>query len=419
MKKIYLAITLILATYYLKAQQPGNLDLNFGENGKIYYSNLTAYSNAVEIQPDGKIIIGGYSNIANNSGSLITRLNIDGSIDNEFAQSGNFILHEIQNNKTYQAVAVKLQTDNKIVACARFVSSENSAYNVGVIRLKTNGSLDSSFGDNGVVIVDINKYDEIGNMLIQKDGKILITGNTGSSESAGNPEFLMRFLANGEKDNLFGDDGLVTTSYSSAIKVHAIVQQKDEKILTASNYGISVQQYQVVRYNLDGKLDTDFGTNGFARLIPVEGTFQLNDMIIQDDDKIVCAGGWSIIRFNLNGTPDTSFGGGDGYTLLNMPSGYADIKNVFKTVDNKILTTGHYQDGEGTGVAAILYQANGKLDSSFGVNGLAISGFDNLNQGTDMTSGAGAIQDDGKIVISGSFPNNEDDNYNPLAELFF
>jgi uncharacterized delta-60 repeat protein len=129
------------------------------------------------IQLDGKIVLGGFANIssAGNSGDLgIIRYNVDGSLDNTFANSGKFT-HDVFGSYD-ELFGLTLQSDGKIVASGG--ATTNSGFGDLVLaRLNTNGTLDSSFGSGGRITTDFFGGDDFGaGVKIQADGKIVVTG---------------------------------------------------------------------------------------------------------------------------------------------------------------------------------------------------------------------------------------------------
>ncbi len=232
---------------------------------------------------------------------------------------------------------------------------------------------------------------------------------------------MLRYLPDGTPDESFGEHGVVLTEYTDAnVYPGAVTLQEDGKILTGSIYRTSKRRYQVVRYNTDGSLDESFGEGGFARLLPqlYDIAIGVSAMTVQPDGKIVLGGSGgqgshiALARFNNQGGVDEAFGDKGGYTILPMEGGGSEAKSVFYSVaDKKIIVTAHYYRTAAQQVAAVRYNENGIVDSSFGENGVATGGFSENRYGSDITSGVGALQPDGKIIVSGSFRQNDDDTY--------
>jgi uncharacterized delta-60 repeat protein len=422
MKSIFTFLVSVLFAYNVTAQ-PGSLDKGFGKLGVYLDTTIWAFCYTITQQPDGKIITGGYTQDLENpddlGGLYVARYNIDGSIDENFGVNGKVIIRKVQGVTAFATKTIIVQPDNKILVLGYFAPG-NFYSHVGIIRLNQDGLFDSSFGTNGFVLTSISKWsDVLGGMVLQPDGKIVVAGNKEVAPDQPGPDFILRYLPNGSPDESFGNKGQVFTYYTSNVTIGAVALQADGKIVTGEISGTSTRQFQLVRYKSNGFLDSAFGVNGVAILRPQSGfLIELNDLAIQQDKKIVAAGRLSeasmaVARFDSTGKPDPEFGSAEGYTYFNAPDVYAIAKNVFITAKNKILLTGFYSTSDpAKQVAAIQYNQNGTVDSSFGENGVAAGGFSENKYGEDITSGVGLLQSDGKIIVSGSFLQNDENTYN-------
>lgn len=186
------------------------------------------------------------------------------------------------------------------------------------------GSIDTSFGVNGKTVTAVGPTDDYAQaMAVQADGKLVVVGygNTGASTDFE----LVRYQRDGAIDTTFGTDGKVTTAVSTGSDVaNAVAIQPDGKIIVAGSVDVAPKgkSFAVVRYNADGSLDASFGTGG----------------------KVI-----------------TSFG-----------SQSDEAFAVVVQADGKIVLGGHYLSAtQGLDFALARYEANGTLDFGFGVNGLA------------------------------------------------
>ena len=247
-KTIFAAMTYVGDTYdmwfdIVRYNSDGSPDLTFGDDttyGDSGMVNLPAtggdWSNAswVHIQPDGKIIVGG--------GDYIYRLNPNGSLDAAFG-GGDGIA-----NVPLYAYASAIQHNGKIViAGPRWNGSvSNSTHDLVVARLDPDGATDSTFGSGGVVTIPmsigISREIAARTVAIQTDGKILAGGYR-----------LVRLTENGSLDTRFGNGGIVTPPMES---FREVVIQSDGKLVIA---GTSNNDFAIARYNPNGSLDTTFG----------------------------------------------------------------------------------------------------------------------------------------------------------------
>ena len=334
--------------------QDGSLDNTFGVNGIVttFFGSGDNYANAMSIQADGKIVLAGESFNSNGSPRFaLTRYNTNGNMDNTFGNAG-IVTTSFGSGESY-ANDMAIQTDGKIVVAGESDNSTNSSQpRFTLTRYNTNGNLDNTFGTAGIVITSFDSEGFANAMAIQADGKILATGEGTNVGGAGIA--LTRYNINGSLDNTFGTAGIVTTSIGGSCGGSAIAIQADGKIVVAG-YGLTTNNhlcFALTRYNTNGSLDNTFGTAGIVTTI-IGGAYSsfACDLAIQADGKIVVAGTNTI----------------------------SNNQDVF---------------------ALTRYNINGSLDNTFGTGGIVTTSI-----GTSCGANALAIQADGKIVVAGSSSN--------------
>lgn len=184
----------------------GSLDMTFGNSGRIitdFFGSLDE-ANSVILQPDGKIIAAGNAATTTNRDFAIARYDIKGSLDPAFGVGGKIVTNFVGGADVISRIA--LQKNGAIVAAG---TSENAqGFDFALARYRSDGSLDTTFGNNGKVTTDFfGSSDAIRDMLIQPDGKIL-TGGVGVNLGATPPsEFaLARYLGDTPFDMCLQDD---------------------------------------------------------------------------------------------------------------------------------------------------------------------------------------------------------------------
>jgi len=296
--------------------------------------------------------------------------------------------------------SVTVQADGKILLGG--ISDNESKWDFALVRYNADGSLDTSFGGDGIVTADFGRDDWGYSVTVQADGKILL-GGTSYNES--NSDFtLVRYNTDGSLDTRFGGDGKVTTDFGSDESGSSVTVQADGKILLGgdSDNG-STDDFALVRYNTDGSLDKSFGGDG-----EVTTDFGIDEwgssVTVQTDGKILLGGGsssngsnhdFALVRYNSNGSLDKSFGG-DGKVTTDFGSsdqGYS----VTVQADGKILLGGFSDNGSNYDFALVRYNADGSLDTSFGGDGEVTTDFGRDDWGYSVT-----VQADGKILLGGS-----------------
>ena len=154
-----------------RLQPDGSLDVSFGPNaGKspIDFGGPNEVGNAVALQPDGKIVVAGYGNEANDF--AVARLQANGLLDPSFGSGGRSLIDFGGPSDVGHAVA--LQADGKIVVAGY----GNDGKDFAVARLQPNGSLDSTFASGGKSLTDFGGIDAGQAMVLQPDGKIVVAG---------------------------------------------------------------------------------------------------------------------------------------------------------------------------------------------------------------------------------------------------
>jgi uncharacterized delta-60 repeat protein len=289
-----------------------------------------------------------------------------------------------------------------------------------------NGSLDSTFGNAGKVITDMSISD-IGKAIVtQPDGKIILAG---SAKTGANVDFaVLRFLPDGTPDSTFGNGGIVVTDIDGDDQLYGLVLQADGKILVAGSSLTS--HFQLLRYLPDGTLDNSFGAGGITASNVAGYTSGIcRALAIQNDGKIILAGGVNnvsnldvaVLRFKTNGTPDSSFAV-NGVRITNNGGTHEQGYAVALQTDGKIVVCGYSSVVNGNGHMIVLrYTTSGNLDSTF-----ANVGFVTTVVGISESVYTMGIQTDGKIVVGGNlvvnvpFNGNHDFmllRYNPDGSL--
>jgi uncharacterized delta-60 repeat protein len=383
----------------------GDLDTSFFGNGKVVtdVGSTSNEANAIALQPDGKIIAAGLSVVGGNNNFALARYNANGSLDISFGTNGIALTSFGGTNDLANAVVV--QPNGKIIAAGR--SNVTGNIDFALARYNPNGSLDTSFGNSGLVTTNFGGDTNIAwAIILQPDGKIIAAGQ---SNVGGNNNFaLARYNPNGSLDASFGNSGLVTTNFSGTAQdeIFAAILQPDGKIVAvgASDAGGAGDNFALARYNANGSLDTSFGTGGLVTT-NFSGEDEAFAVILQPDGKIIAAGrsnalganDFALARYNANGSLDTSFGTG-GLVITNL-GGTDRALAVILQPDGKIVAIGEADPIGIIQFALARYNPNGSLDTSFGSNGFVFTSFENS---VNDLANAAAIQADGKIVVAGS-----------------
>ena len=280
------------------------------------------------------------------------------------------------------------------------------------------GDLDPTFGTGGKVMTDIGHSTDIAYAVaVQADGKLVVVGTTYKHNDYSNEDFTVtRYNANGTLDTTFGAGGKVRTDFPGLAAVpSAVVIQPDGKIVVAGGAFPAftfLGDFEVVRYNQNGSLDTSFGNGGFVTTsFPGQGSYAFA-VALQADGKIIAAGtdfvnfssddssdtDFGIERYNPDGTPDSTFGNG-GQVTTDFDGFNDDAFSILVQPDGKLVAVGSAKNPTNFyDFAAVRYLANGTIDTTFGVAGKVRTDFGDHN--FDQARSA-VLQPNGKIVAAG------------------
>jgi uncharacterized delta-60 repeat protein len=334
-----------------------------------------------------------------------------GKLDPTFATGGVFTstAGEFNNMGTFGNV-VAIQRDGKIVAGGQIGSAS------GVLRLHTNGALDSSFGTGGIVSINFpgssSGQSQVIDVAIQTDGKI-VAGISNANQDASPIFIVARLNANGSPDTTFGSGGVVETTvgpFGTAANVLAL--QPDGRILVAGAGAM-------VRYDTNGQLDDTFGSGGVAAIQLGSPTA----IALQPDGKILLAAGGAallisppgvslglagvIARYDANGSIDTSFGIEGLSASLAAASAVAVETSGGCVSTCKIVVAGSVTNNVSTSTSSfsgvfglVRFTSNGSLDTTFGEGGGVTTSFTPAEP--HATPYAVAVQTNGDIIVAGA-----------------
>ncbi|TBW40515.1 hypothetical protein E0E54_00185 [Azotobacter chroococcum] len=371
---------------------------------------------ALALQADSRVLLAGhsYDTGSRNHDFSLVRLNADGTLDTGFGSLGKARFDIAQDYDEGRSLSV--QPDGRILLAGHSYTSDSGTYDFSVIRLNADGSLDTGFGDNGKVTVDIaGRYDQVNVLAVQPDGRILIAGYAGNGTDY--DLSVIRLNADGSLDTGFGNGGKAIFYEAGFDYGYGLALQPDGKILLS---GLASSDFGVIRLNADGSLDTGFGTGGKVR-VDVGGETDIGrSLSVQPDGKILMAGysydtsgdyyhyNFSLIRLNADGSLDTAFGDG-GKAIVDIAGSNDQGYSLALQEDGKILLAGSsYNPGSGSyEFSVIRLNADGSLDTGFGGDGKV-----SVDIARDYDSGHSlAVQPDGRILISGS-------SYNPVSRHY-
>ncbi len=361
------------------------LDQSFGTDGRVVSDLSIENGHRVETQPDGKILTLGYSFGGTDFLSqlqqggvhfVITRYNPDGSLDTSFGNDGTVVTQFLTGSQE-EAYDMAIAPDGTIIVVGQSISS--GASGIAIARYNPNGTLDTSFGNGGLVVTPTSGGVGLADSIaLEPDGTIVVGGTTNGGDLApsGSEEGhaqLLSFNSDGTLDTSFGDNGILTTSTPGFAYVNwqSVDSGGDGKLLvsfSSNNFGAE----GIVRYNLDGIVDTTFGTNGSLSIGGSPAILPTGQFLIASETSDLS--GVILQRYTANGTLDSTFGAGGTVTTSISVSGFVDeVEGAYPESNGDVVVAAKIPNASNDNLALIRYLSDGTLDTSFGTNGFLFS----------------------------------------------
>ncbi len=380
----------------------GSLDTNFDGDGvvDIVYSNTT-YDNiySLTIDNNGRYLIGGDAQKNNNRFSFaVNRYNLTGSIDNSF--SGDGMLAENYPASFDYGQHILRQPDGKLLVAGLTRRNDDGPavqviYDYVILRYKSNGTLDSSWGTNGIIYTGLAPNTDAPQILLQPDGKVVLVANLN------NKVVVARYTSLGAVDVSFDGDGKNTFQLIAGYaykEANSIGIRSDGKILIAcvAVYN-SIENIAILKLNPNGSLVN-------PNLIDQYGAGKPLKMLVLPNDTILLTvtnnAQGNLKRILPNGMKDATFGGISGTINILTPANSAPSLNALtRDASGNIFVAGNGIMGAAGGQGLLAkVKPEGVMDNTFGSNGVVMTDIpaaysesynyvDVLSNGTILTAG--------------------------------
>ncbi|MDP6976627.1 MAG: fibronectin type III domain-containing protein [Acidimicrobiales bacterium] len=441
---------LVLAAPTVRAA-PGDLDTGFSSDGKVLTDiagSSTDIGRAVAVQSDGKIVVAGYALVGASYDFAVVRYNTDGSLDTGFDSDGRATIDVNSSHELGYGVAI--QSDGKIVVVgASGYGGVNPDF--GVVRLDTDGSLDTSFSGDGKVSLGVGsgtdyafaldvasdgdivvvgyghngadwdvaviRLDSSGNLdtAFSSDGKALYDIGSGTADhgyavdvaddgdlliagDSGGDALAMRLTAAGVLDTAFSSDGIVTASVGTADVGYGIVEAADGDVIVGGSAKDGDEEFLVLRFTASGAADTSFSSDGI-HTVDLTGNDDVGYGIVeQADGSVVVAGSsndgsketFGIVRLTATGSLDTDFSG-DGTLTTAFGSNDAEPYGLAVTAGGKVVVAGKGQENADTDFAVAVYEGASAPGAPTGLSGTAGDGQVALSWTAPSDNGGAAV----------------------------
>lgn len=409
LQRIMVGVTLC-APWTATAQTGGQIDPGFGINGAAELSYSSYVQTApLAIQPDQKIVMGYGFEAGSTNPIAVARFDANGIPDALFGTNGvvTLVLGDYEYNDIYKTLPLP---DGKLLLSINSYGDTEDL--TRIVRLQANGSLDSTFGVNGITKLSLNASDleeYLVDAVALPNGKYLFVGYISNNLDVFR-SVVVRLNENGTLDDTFDNDGILQLNPGIADNgLVAIDQLPDGKWLLAGTYSKlqGNDDLFLARLNALGTLDQGFGQNGILKPTGLNNNVYTYDLEVLPDGSFYAAGvlfddnftlndSW-VSRFNANGTYDAAFGQ-NGTAIVDFGD-FEEARALAVQSDGKVLLAGYRVennlDNETQYFVGRLH-ADGTTDVSFANQGLLLGEVAN-----DASANGLAIQSDGKILVSG------------------
>lgn len=330
-----------------------------------------------------------------------------GQLDSSFGQGGRVVTAFGNLNPGGQVdgvpFAVVEQSDGKLVVMGALVGGSPNLGDqvIALVRYLPNGSVDQTFGNGGVTVAAFDNFISFGySLALMPDGRLVVSGEQQSADGTFDRFGVARFNPNGQLDRTFGGTGTVTTDFFASPvpgvreAAFAVIVQPDGKIVaggSARQGGRFTPTFTALaRYNVDGSLDTSFGSGGRVATTAVPGPVQA--LALLSNGNILALAGTSNAEFAADGALQASVTGG---AIVTTSRGGQETFQV----DDKFLQIQPFFINRRTPIIDVArFLSTGGADSTFNDPPFEFGGNNSLRG----SANAIMMQPDGKSVVGGT-----------------
>ncbi|HEX8105659.1 MAG TPA: hypothetical protein VF533_23790, partial [Solirubrobacteraceae bacterium] len=399
--------------------EPGDLDPSFSSDGRVAALNAGGFvARAVVVQPDGRIVVGGYScqpsdrrdgtcRTSGASSFRMLRFTADGGLDPEFGAAG--IVTTAVGTGRSQAFDLLLAPDGRLVL-AGVARDGGGRDGFALVRYDPSGAVDPSFGEQGVSIVGVGHgFSGIADVEPTAGGGLVAAG-VGIDHDGATRFAVARYQGNGALDGGFGSGGSVLAAPAPYASALGTAVSPSGAVVAAGIAGASNAagdaRVGLARLDPAGHPDPGFGAGGTALLGIGWGTSFANAVTGLQDGRALTAGAatdadgkqvMGFLRVTADGRLDSTWDG-DGTAMVRVGDG-ALAADAARDAQGRLVAFGQTASGGADWRFAVTrLSPEGFLDAGFGTGGVAITAF----PGTSMARAtAGALTPDGRLVAAG------------------
>jgi uncharacterized delta-60 repeat protein len=271
----------------IRFTENGIVDKSFGNKGLIVtaVSDEKDVASSVAIQSDGKIVVVGSTDHKPTTDIVLIRYNENGSLDYSFG-IGGIVITDI-NSGFDIGKSIAIQGDGKLIVSG-FTHVGNKFF-MTLLRYDSIGTLDPTFGMGGIIVTDINGRRGKMDMVLQNDKKIILVG---PSEVENSHHYtVLRFNNDGSLDKTFGRNGITKTIIGDYSEAESVALDLNGNIIVAGTTELGNEQFVVAMYNQGGMLVPEFGLDGIVKTSFIKNSLdRAHSVVIDKDGNIIVAG---------------------------------------------------------------------------------------------------------------------------------
>jgi uncharacterized delta-60 repeat protein len=419
-------IKIIKILLYNIRKMAGTLDTTFNNpNGfitKQFTPKKYTAGFSIAIDSSGRAIVTGDTKDNTDTLSMfIARYLKNGNLDMSFNSPNGYITKQYTSGKDTIGRSIAIDSSGRILVTG-YTDSD-----MFITRYLTNGTVDTAFGDSGVIFKNYTpEYSTTGlSITIDTSGRILVSGKTKSGMTSSGDSivnmFVTRYLSDGTLDTTFGDGGVVIekriTDNTVFLNTSLAIDSTGKIAVFIAILDENNTRLNIFRYLINGVPDTSFAKDGVINdIYGGKATYGLS-ITIDSSDRILVTGtvgvDMFISRYLTNGTLDTTFGDGGVSINLILADGYS----IAIDSSGRILVTGRtFDENDSMYMFITRYLSNGAIDTTFGDGGFSIKQF---IPGINITGNSLAIDsndNDNILVTGGGFDLTSDKGYMFVAK---
>jgi len=412
MRHLLSFLTIVTIASYSLGQKNGSMDSTFYQSGLIKENYAT--SNSICVDNSNKTLVLGHDNTTGGYNIYVKRYLNNGNVDNTFGSNGVFE-NDLNNDRDYGRCIVPLNNGKYIISGQ---NSMGSYFRTFIMRLNNDGTIDNTFGQNGFTLIDNNANSDAWNVAVDQKGSIYAAGYktiNGKMNCA-----IWKLNANGSLASSFGTSGELILSTTNESERLFDIELRENKIAVAGYSNLNgICEGFVAVLDTQGNLDKNFNSKGYLK-VNYQGTnTYLKGVGIMSNGKVVCCGAYTnlsneyfglVAVFRKNGVPDSTFSNNGYFYYSSSPTFFITLQIDCKDA----IYVGGYKTMTRSDILLKKLNANGSLDVNFANNSEFSTRFNSDNNEAIETF---VLVNNSKIIFAGRIDSDGNTSSSGIGRL--